>query len=413
MLPIKRKFFSAIWRIKQGTIECYLKAVKYLVEGLTEKYWLLDYLPTFTKKKEGVLLIRLDLIGDFVLWLDSAQAYRRLYPHQKITLAVNFACADLAKALLLWDSVISVDVAALRTNYTYRMLILFKLRQRNFKVAIQPTFSREFVGDLVLRASFAQERIGYAGDANNITISSKAKTDPWYTRLVLNDPMQLMELNINAHFVRVLGCNKFLSRVAYIPKIPLQRRAEIALEGPYAIIAPGASWARKQWPIEQFSKLAQELVAQKGIKIALCGSSHDFLLCEQIAKALPANCAHNLAGKTMLTEYVEIIRSATLLICNDSAPIHIAAATQTPAVCILGGGHFGRFLPYEPEVALANIQAPRVVTNRMECFGCKWACTVAPAGDDAVPCIKFVSVSDVYSACVDAISSSKRAHESP
>jgi ADP-heptose:LPS heptosyltransferase len=413
VLPIKRKFRSAVWRLNQATIRAHYVTIKYVVELMTNKYWLLDYLPTFLRPKQGVLLVRLDLIGDFILWLDSAQTYRDLYPSKKVTLFVNSACKELAETLPHWDEVIGVNVHLLRTNYLYRLRILTRLRWLNFAVAIQPTFSRELAGDLALRASFAPERIGYEGDLNNIDTSIKNNTDNWYTKLIGNEPKQTMELNINAHFVRALGCHKFLSSIANIPKIALQRRAEIELEGPYAIVAPGASWTRKQWPIEQFSKLAQELVAQKGIKIALCGSSHDFQLCEQIAKVLPANCALNLAGKTTLTEYVEIIRSATLLVCNDSAPIHIAAATQTPAVCILGGGHFGRFLPYKPEVDLANSQVPLIVTNRMECFGCKWVCTVAPAGDDAVPCIKFVSVSDVYSSCIDAISSSKRVHESP
>jgi len=375
---------------------------------VTDKFWLLDYLPTFFKSKQGVLLVRLDLIGDFVLWLDSAQAYRRLYPSEKVTLAVNSACEELAKTLPHWDKVIGVNVHQLRTNYLYRLRTLFQLRWCNFAVAIHPTFSRELVGDLATRASFAPVRMGYEGDLNNIPTNIKNITNCWYTKLINNDPKQTMELNINAHFVRALGCDKFLSHVASIPKIPLQRIAEIALEYPYAIVAPGASWSRKQWPIEQFLKLAQKLVSQRGLKIVLCGSSDDFLLCEHISKGLPANCVRNLAGKTTLTEYVEIIRSATLLVCNDSAPVHIAAATHTPSVCILGGGHFGRFLPYTPEVPLASSQAPLVVTNRMECFGCKWICTIAPSADAAVPCVQFVPVGDVYAACIDAISSTER-----
>ncbi len=402
MLPIKRKFFSAIWRIKQGTIKCYYTAIKYLVEGLTEKHWLLDYLPTFTKKKEGVLLIRLDLIGDFVLWLDSAQAYRRIYPHQKITLAVNSACVDLAKALPHWDEVLSIDVAALRENYIYRLLILLNLRWRNFMVAIQPTFSREFIGDLVLRSTFAQERIGYAGDANNITISLKTKTDSWYTRLVPNDPLQIMELNINAHFVRKLGCADFLSRTPNIPRLGT-RLDKQQFNSSYVVVAPGASWQPKMWPVHNFAQVIRQLVAQFKVQIVLCGGKSDQPICAELAKLLGSLQIIDLSGKTTLTELVEIIRDAKLVLTNDSAPTHLAAATHTPSVCILGGGHFKRFLPYQTEQQ-SDAALPTVIYDEMICFGCRWQCIYPIEGSQAVPCIASIPEMAVYASCLQHLS---------
>ena len=41
---------------------------------LTERYWLIDYFPKKKAAREAVLLVRLDLIGDFVIWLDAAKA---------------------------------------------------------------------------------------------------------------------------------------------------------------------------------------------------------------------------------------------------------------------------------------------------------------------------------------------------
>jgi ADP-heptose:LPS heptosyltransferase len=403
VLPIKRKFFSAIWRFRQGTIKCYSTAVKYLVETLTERYWLLDYLPTFTKKKEGVLLIRLDLIGDFVLWLDAAQAYRRLFPHQKITLAVNSACLDLAKALPHWDEVLGVDVASLRSNYAYRLVTLIKLRWCNFKVAIQPTFSREFVGDLVLRSTFAQERIGYAGDANNITVSLKTKTDSWHTKLVSNDPLQIMELNINAHFVRKLGCEDFLSCTPNIPRLGTRLDTQ-QFNSPYIVVAPGASWQPKMWPVQNFAQVIRQLVAQCKVQIVLCGGKSDQPVCAELSELLSSLQIIDLSGKTSLTELVEIIRGAKLVLTNDSAPTHLAAATRTPSVCILGGGHFKRFLPYQIEQH-SNSSLPTVIYQEMTCYGCRWKCIYPVDGSQAVPCIANIAEATAYTACAQILSS--------
>ena len=397
MLPIKRKFNSAVWRLKQAGINGYRATLKLFVEALTEKYWLIDYLPTFTNRKEGVLLIRLDLIGDFVLWLDSAQAYRRLYPTKKITLAVNGACAELAKALPYWDEVIGVDVNLLRKNVLYRLRTLIKLRWRNFAIAIQPTFSREFVGDLALRSTNAPERIGYAGDTNNILVAQKTCTDRWYSKLVINDPACKMELSINAHFVRKLGCTDFLSSVPAIPQT-ITLKAKLQVAGPYIVIAPGASWQPKMWPIDNFADLIRQLNSQCDIRFVLCGGKNDYLVCEQLARELGFCNLSNLAGQTSLLDLVEIVRGAALVITNDSSPVHIAAATDTPSVCILGGGHSGRFLPYRIESEVISA-LPSTLTTPMECFGCNWACSFLKETVITVPCITTVSPIDVMQRC--------------
>ena len=344
-----------------------------------------------------MLLIRLDLIGDFVLWLDAAQAYRRLYPHKKITLAVNSACVDLAKALPHWDEVLSIDLAALRENYIYRLLILLNLRWCNFEVAIQPTFSREFAGDLVLRSTFAQERIGYAGDANNITISLKTKTDSWYTRLVPNDPLQIMELNINAHFVRKLGCANFLSCTPNIPDLGTRLDTQ-QFKSSYIVVAPGASWHPKMWPVQNFAQVIRQLVAQFRVQIVLCGGKSDQPICAELAKLLSPLQIIDLSGETSLTELVEIIRGAKLVLTNDSAPTHLAAATSTPSICILGGGHFKRFLPYQSEQQ-SDAPLPTVIYDEMTCFGCRWKCIYPIEDSQAVPCIANITEAAVYVAC--------------
>ncbi len=397
MLPIKRKFKSAVWRLKHAAILGYHSSIKYLVEAVTEKHWLLDYLPTFFKKKEGVLLVRLDLIGDFVLWLDSAQAYRRLYPRTKITLVVNSACGELAEALPHWDNVIGVDVHKLRTNYLYRFGILTRLRWHNFATAIQPTFSRELVGDITVRASNAPNRLGYEGDLHNITKSLKAKADHWYTRLIVNDLSQTMELNVNAHFVRQLGCPDFLSNVPVIPPIKSVGSRPI-LAHPYIVICPGASWRPRMWPVEKFAELIEHLQFHLSVHIVLCGGKDESSICEELVRKTDDNSIINLTGKTTLIELTNVIRSAELVISNESSPIHIAAAVNTPSVCIQGGGHFGRFLPYQVECADTGL-TPIAIFEKMECFNCHWRCKFLPEAGATVPCVTGVTTNQVFKIC--------------
>lgn len=397
MQIIKRKIRSAVWRLQHAIRQTYMSTVKFAVELLTERCWLLDYLPTFFKKRDGVLLVRLDLIGDFVLWLDSAQAYRRLYPDQKITLFVNSACANLASALPHWDDVISVDVHKLRTDSFYRLSTLIKLRNKHFAVAIQPTFSRELVGDLALRATFALTRIGYDGDSSNLLQSAKNKTDSWYSQLIPADRSISMELNINAHFVRKLGHHAFVSRVPRIQKTR-ELPEKLRLSSKYLVVAPGASWQKKMWPVGNFASVIDQLVKETNLEVLVCGGAGDSLICAELVALVETDKIHNLAGRTTISELVEIIRSSELVLTNDSAPVHIAAATGIPSVCILGGGHFNRFLPYNPECG-GGAALPTVLHYPMECYGCGWQCVYPRDSSQAVPCIENISISLVYDAC--------------
>ena len=394
---IKRKIRSALWRLENAILQAYYSTLKFMVELLTERYWLLDYLPTLFRKQEGVLLVRLDLIGDFVLWLDSAQAYRRIYPDQKITLAVNSACAELAAALPHWDTVISVNVHEIRTNYLYRLRTLIRLRWSNFSIAVQPAYSREFAGDITARSTAAERRIGYMGDTNNISLEKKVITDTWYTQLVANNPLCKMELNINAHFVRELGCTDFLSRTPTIPQLVVSLNAQ-QFSSPYVVVAPGASWQPKMWPVQNFAQVIKRLVGKFNVQVVLCGGKSDQPVCTELAKLLSPLQIIDLSGKTLLSELVEIIRGARLVLTNDSAPTHLAAATGVPSVCILGGGHFKRFLPYQTEQH-SNSALPTVIYQEMTCYDCRWKCIYPIEDSQAAPCVTHISEAEVNRAC--------------
>ena len=128
----------------------------------------------------------------------------------------------------------------------------------------------------------------------------------------------------------------------------------------------------------------------------LCGSREERSVCDQVIRASGMK-ATNLAGQTLLPELVEVIRGAAFLVSNETSAIHIAAATGTPSVCILGGGHYGRFLPYDPEDA-GKQPLPVPVIHKMDCFGCNWKCTQPHKKGTPVPCISGITVEQVWKA---------------
>ena len=375
----------------------YRQALYQLVLLLTERYWLIDYLPKRQACKATVLLVRLDLIGDFVIWLDAAKEFKKLYPNKKIVLCANAIWAQLAQKLPYWDEVIEVDVSRLRAQAGYRLRVLTKIHARGFEIAIQPTYSREYIADLLVRASQASERIAHLGDTNNITPSKKIISNKWYTYLIPPAGNGQSELSANAHLLRELGQPDFKSGLPIIEKLT-ELPSDLLLRRSYCVIIPGASWESKMWPVENFITTAQTICAGRDLRVLVCGTEQEQNICQRIVAGL-GDRASNYAGKTTLLQFIEIIRNSVLVIANDSGAVHIAAATNTPAVCIMGGGHFGRFLPYVPETVPLARNLPTVVNKQLNCYGCLWRCLYPIVPGSAVPCVSLVEVRDVEEAC--------------
>lgn len=103
--------------------------------------------------------------------------------------------------------------------------------------------------------------------------------------------------------------------------------------GFYALV-PGGSAHRpeKRWPY--FKQLAKELIAG-GNKVALVGGPDEKELLENIAQTTGAL---NLGGQTNLNTLIDVMAKAAFVIGNDTGPMHIASASNTPGIVLFGPG---------------------------------------------------------------------------
>jgi ADP-heptose:LPS heptosyltransferase len=344
--------------------------------------------------KKKLLIVRLDAIGDFILFMDTFKEYRKLYPaaNWEITLLGNIIWESLACNLPYADQFIFLDRKSFMRNPFYRHGILKSIRREGFDAVIQPTFSREyFYGDAVVRASKARERIGSSGDTNNITTKQKTTSNLWYTRLIAASDKPLLELDRNSEFLRGLGLDNFQ---ASVPSYPVETLASDASfqnyftsdndEAPYFIIFPGGSWTRKQWPAKYFAAVAKSIHKETGWTPLLCAGPGEETLALEVISNAPELPWTNLAGITTLPQLLRRLEGAMLLIGNDTSAVHMASGMGCPVVCVIGGGHFGRFFPY------GDATKNRIAYKKMDCFGCNWHC-IYPT----VRCIEDVSISAV------------------
>jgi ADP-heptose:LPS heptosyltransferase len=308
-----------------------------------------------------------------------------------ITLIANSTWSELAEKLLLWDSIIPVDIARFERNLFYRMAILRKISRKGFQIAVNPVHSRSVNGDTIIRATRAMRRIGAVGDCCNLEPWQKRVADRWYTELLAVDPRPMMELERNAEFVRALGNSDCRAKLPTLPKVS-ELSGALRIERPYFIVAPGASQVYRQWHKKSFAELIDKVSADTGWIAVLCGGRSELQLCAEVA-AMTNRQTINLAGKTSVCEFVEVIRQAKFLMGNDTAAVHISSAVGIPSVCILGGGQFGRFIPYKDEAGQSGMHP---VFHAMDCFGCNWRCTQPHEQGQPVPCIAKIEVAQVF-----------------
>ena len=149
----------------------------------------------------------------------------------------------------------------------------------------------------------------------------------------------------------------------------------------YIVVAPSSRWQSKQWPPEYFASLISKI----NIPVVITGSPSDMETAREITDAHPARTI-NLCGKTDLKELVALIAGSKAVVCNDSGPMHIAAALKRPVVSLFGPTDYEKTGPY----GWQNNTNLTVIRASIPCSPCfKRKC------NDPV-CMEKISVETVY-----------------
>jgi len=343
-----------------------------------------------------VLIVRTDAIGDFVLWSNAGRELCADYKKQgfSVVLLGNIVWAQWASDLGLCDEVWALDTNRFVGDLQYRWSWLLRICRAGFAKVVHPVHSRTFlVGDTLVRATKAPERVAPEGDRSNCAVWQKRWSDRWYSRLISETSPQAMELLRHAEFMRSLGFSNFTARAPVVTRSKVESLGGLSSR-PYAVLVSGAGENRKCWSAENFGEIGRRLDCC-GFEVVLAGGQTDRQRAHIVMKYLGGK-AIDCVGKTSLAELAELLRNAMVVVANDTSAVHIAAAVGTPVLCILGGGNYGRFLPYAVEEQNSHGTTPYVVVQPMPCFDCNWQCIYPRKHAEAVKCISDISVEQVW-----------------
>ena len=108
--------------------------------------------------------------------------------------------------------------------------------------------------------------------------------------------------------------------------------AEHGVDGePLVAVAPGSVWATKRWP--HFPALARALAPQA--RVVVVGGPDDRALAGEVIAATGGS-AIDATGRLPLLASAALLARCRALVTNDSAPLHLATAMNTPTIAVFG-----------------------------------------------------------------------------
>ncbi len=127
-------------------------------------------------------------------------------------------------------------------------------------------------------------------------------------------------------------------------------------------IHPGASGPHKMWPLDNFITFSKSLITRQNKKIVIFGNKSEQSLGKRIEDAIGENVL-NLTGHTTLGQTAAVMSRCSLIVCNDSGPMHLASAVGAPVLALFFSTHFVETGPYgENNLVLHPI---------IDCFPCQ------------------------------------------
>jgi len=133
------------------------------------------------------------------------------------------------------------------------------------------------------------------------------------------------------------------------------------------VLHPGSSCATKCWPIKSFASLAKALNSNQNVKVVVMGDEGCRKAAQQI-KRYARSSVVDVTGNLTVAQMVVLLQKASVLVSNDSGPVHVAAAMNTPVISLFLRNQPGinpeRWKPLgEHSITLMNKPGEEIVLN--------------------------------------------------
>jgi len=295
-------------------------------------------------KIEKILVVRPDNMGDLTMSIDALYSLKKSLVDAKLDLITPSWNKEIVKRLNFINSFYFINLKSYcfnderNTSVIELLRVIRDIRKKKYDVFL------DLRGDFKLVFLF-----GWLG-----RVKIRRGFGNLGARFLLNDTIKFnrkihfyeQNFNIVERFI-----TKRLNYIIPITESEKKKADDICLKYQlekkrFVIIHPAVSkyWKTKKWDETNFVKISNYIISKYGLEIVVVTGPKEIEVGQRIASALPRAVA--LTGKLSVMEFVALLKYSTLLISNDSAPMHFAVNQNLPVLAIFGPTDYRRSGPF-------------------------------------------------------------------
>lgn len=302
--------------------------------------------------------------------MPSFRALRSSYPNARIVFVTMEWNRDVVRTLDYFDEVVYLTNAVVMHRDIGGLLrFVVWMRTCAFDMAV---LLDTFLFPFYCYVAGIPVRIGYEFENEGFALTHKVKvTEDEYR---LHNFLKVVALT-GAHiddtsmdFPVKLDENDFQKLETIVPRRFLQSTYPVVGIVPGGGRNPGQTVLAKNWTIEGFARVAIELITRDDAVILLFGKGEDdeiaarFLALVRTESPDVEDRIFNVINKTSLMQAAALLQKCHIVVTNDTALMHLAAAVGTSTVSIFG--------PTNPANLAPRGNGHRVVQSPATCAPC-------------------------------------------
>jgi glycosyltransferase involved in cell wall biosynthesis/ADP-heptose:LPS heptosyltransferase/Flp pilus assembly protein TadD/predicted O-methyltransferase YrrM len=332
-------------------------------------FCLAKFTPAPHENVNRLIWLRTDSIGDNILAASMLPHIREKFAKAHITVVCQEHIAELYEACPLVDDIVAFNRQRAMEDEGYRNSLVAGLRARNADLLLNSVYSRDPLADFIAIGSGARRSVVIEGDLSNMPSEMHERNNSLYTTVIPSPGSGKNELERHLDFLAGLGIHlENLAPTAWIT--PDDDRFADGLfrengldPGHTVLLFAGAQYDVRQY--EGYGEALAPICREFGMNVIALGSADDLAISQRNLERIGSRTL-NLCGKTTLRQSAALISRCRLAVGAETGLAHLACAVDVPNVILLGGGHFGRFMPYSPLTTIACLP--------LDCYGCNWRC---------------------------------------
>lgn len=268
-------------------------------------------------------------LGDAVLTLPLLRALKNRYPEAEIHFFVRNGVESIFAGQPEITEVHGFAKRGAQKSLNAAVRLGWEIGQQGFDLWIST--HKSLRSALVAGATGIKRRIGY--------------NEPWFNRFAYTETVdrrfdELEEIERLFQLLGPLGISTPAPKAELVVGEDARMDADLFWQEhcgdrPVLGVHPGSTWPTKCWPVEYFSEIVAR-ADKAGAQVLVFAGPDETEVAEQVMRGAGENRAVNLAGKLSLPQLAAYLGRLDAYLTNDSGPMHLAWAQDTPLVALFG-----------------------------------------------------------------------------